>query len=335
MTERLDQVDLRILGCAYESWFERREDVSRNDLMDSVVRAMVVQGPFDGIPDLDERIERLAYHGLLIDDGHSYLILPAGCRAVEEAGTASAELCAAVRQARVDVLEGLGVVRASRGIDSSVHYSNLADNLNLAQNLVSSVLFQLEKDGLIDRDGNAGMYGINQSGLIEIRELAAGRKQVDEYTRVSNLDPHPRGRQLQKYLADLIASQGWRVEEGARTSNEEMDVVVSLKREVFVLECKWENVPSEAKYVHTLKGKLDNRADVRGILVSMSGFTKGALEQIRHYVGSRIILPFGRGDVESMVNGVATFEAILDAKYHRLVINRVTVVDGEESGQRA
>jgi hypothetical protein len=38
-----------------------------------------------------------------------------------------------------------------------------------------------------------------------------------------------------------------------------------------------------ARIIREIHGKLINRAEVRGLVVSMSGFTKGAIKQVEDY----------------------------------------------------
>jgi hypothetical protein len=101
-----------------------------------------------------------------------------------------------------------------------------------------------------------------------------------------------------------------------------MDVIVWREREYYLLECKWEKDPIEAPVVRELFGKLGNRIGVNGIVMSMSGFTKGAVKQATEYAGQRMILLFGEDAIKRMVYGVEPFTDLLDAKYRRLTTKR-------------
>ncbi len=136
------------------------------------------------------------------------------------------------------------------------------------------------------------------------------------------MSPQPRGRALQKLVAKVIEQHGWGQDESVRTSNEEMDVIVFREREYYLLECKWEKDRIEAAVIRELFGKLNNRIDVRGIVVSMSGFTEGAVKQVEDYISHRIILLFGGEDIRTLFYGQATFDDLLNAKYKELVTKR-------------
>jgi hypothetical protein len=105
-----------------------------------------------------------------------------------------------------------------------------------------------------------------------------------------------------------------------------MDVMVHRQREFYLLESKWEKDPIEAAVIRELHGKLSNRVDVRGIVVSMSSFTSGAIQQVQDYASSRVIFLFGPGDVDKLVSGQALFEDLLDEKYTGMVTRRLAIV---------
>ena len=65
---------------------------------------------------------------------------------------------------------------------------------------------------------------------------------------------------------------------------------------------------------------------MRGIVVSMSGFTTGAIQQAQDYASSRVILLFGPGDVNKLVSGGARFEDLLVEKYTAMVTRRLAIV---------
>jgi hypothetical protein len=120
----------------------------------------------------------------------------------------------------------------------------------------------------------------------------------------------------------MIAQQGWETDEGVRTSHEEMEVIVWREREYYLLECKWEKDTIEAGVVRELFGKLGNRVGVNGIVMSMSGFAKGAAEQTEDYAGQRVILLFGEEGIKGLVYGQKRFTDLLDIKYRQLATKR-------------
>ena len=94
------------------------------------------------------------------------------------------------------------------------------------------------------------------------------------------------------------------------------------RREYYLLECKWEKEPIEAGVIRELLGKLGNRVGVDGIVMSMSGFSKGAVEQTETYAGQRVILLFGEEGIKKLVYGPERFTDLLNIKYRQLATKR-------------
>ena len=67
---------------------------------------------------------------------------------------------------------------------------------------------------------------------------------------------------------------------------------------------------------------IGSRVGVNGIVMSMSGFTKGAAEQAEGYAGQRIILLFGEEGIRKMVYGREEFTDLLNIKYRQLAMKR-------------
>ena len=139
------------------------------------------------------------------------------------------------------------------------------------------------------------------------------------------MKPQPRGEAFQRLFAKVVEQNGWSQQESVRTPHEEMDVVIYRGREYYLAECKWERDPIQAPVVRELYGKLGNRAGMQGIVVSMSGFTKGAMKQVQDYKNDKIILLFGREDVYSLIYERASLDELLAEKSSMLVIRGMVV----------
>jgi hypothetical protein len=101
-----------------------------------------------------------------------------------------------------------------------------------------------------------------------------------------------------------------------------MDIVVFRGSLFYLIECKWEAEPIQASIIRELFGKLGNRANVHGLVVSMSGFTSGAVEQTKDYAGQRIILLLGPEDVRDLIEHRRTYDELIDEKHKALVTQR-------------
>jgi len=149
---------------------------------------------------------------------------------------------------------------------------------------------------------------------------------AESFERISRMEPQPRGNAFQRLFAEIAQRHGWSQQVSVRTSHEEMDVIINREREIYLVECKWEREPIQARIVRELHGKLSSRADVRGIIVSMSGFSQGAIRQVEDYAGDRAILLFGPEDVRSMVFNQVAFDELLNEKHAALMMQRKAIV---------
>lgn len=135
------------------------------------------------------------------------------------------------------ILDKLATVYDEGGVDADAHIESMAEELGIDIYLLVNNLQVLEDSGCVE-SVTIGFFKITFSGLDVVTEWKEKVGFVEEYKKISNLEPQPRGRGLQKLLAKVIEKDGWAQEEGARTSHEEMDVVIHKAREYFLVECK-------------------------------------------------------------------------------------------------
>jgi hypothetical protein len=269
-------------------------------------------------------VERMKSEGLIENAamGGFYRITALGVIDAEETGIAPEELVNTNQKARTKILLGLAKVYEEQGSLYTVQNSTLYSEAAVDPVQGTANLLVLRGLGYAEGSGNAGSK-LTLPGLKAVEEYRKNRSVADEFETISTLSPQPRGRALQKLIAKVVNRHGWDQNEGVKTSNEEMDVIVFRDREYYLLESKWEKDPIEAPVIRELFGKLGNRIDVRGIIASMSGFTAGAVKQVHDYTGQRVILLYGSEDVKALVYGKATFDELLNAKYKALVTKRM------------
>lgn len=312
-------IESKIILKLYEAFFEGESSYGMYQIQEEL---RLDEVPFWNIVDrLDHKNIVKAHAG-----GGFYKITPSGIIYAENQSIAPEQLKAKNRQIRTKTLELLEEIYSIGGIYSDIAYEEIAQKCNLDPNDVVYNLMILDELGYVEaRTGIT--YSITHKGLDSVEDWKNKILLVEELERITKFKPQQRGRELQKLIAKVIEQQGWYQEEGGRTSNEEMDVIVFQGREYYLLESKWEKKPIEAPVARELYGKLGNRADVRGILVSMSNFTAGTEKQVIDYVNEKVILLFGEKDIRSMITWEKTFEDLLNHKYRELVIRKKVVFE--------
>lgn len=306
-----EEIEKIILGRAYDSYFLGSETINLNTLCEEL--------GLDGQLSWNT-VQHMVHQGLLESyrKGGQYIIQLAGVLCAEAQNIGSEEIMHENRRIRPIILDKLAKIYEKSGRYADAMSEHLAEESGgdikvWVKNLI--VLRELGSVEYIDFDS----WKITNEGLDSVIKERDRVGFAKEYQHISNLSPQPRGRALQKLLAKLFKINGWSQEEGARTSHEEMDVVIHKEREYFLVECKWEKDPIEAAIVRELHGKLSNRIGVQGMLVSMSGYTAGAIKQAEDYTSSRIILFLGKDDIEQMIFEQAPFNAMLNEKYQQLI----------------
>lgn len=261
------EIENSVLGALYKAWAERG-DVSLNTVL--------AAGQWDEslFWTIAEQMEKRDH--LIAPQGSwaTYELTPRGILYAEESGAPPAEEVRRHQTARTEILAVLADLYDKDGVHADYHYTEVCEGTGLDTQIVLLNLSLLIDTGRVTNTSTSS-FRITHEGLEAVREWRRRKALGEEFDRIGTFDPRPRGRALQKLLARAVEQSGWLQEEGVRTSHEEMDVIVHRDREYYLVECKWVTQPVESSVVRELKGKLDNRVDVRGIVVSMSGFTGG------------------------------------------------------------
>ena len=215
-------------------------------------------------------------------------------------------------------LDKLARLYKEKGSYANAHIDNLSNEFNVDIYGLINNLQVLEYLGFVD-SVTSGSFKITHEGLDSVNLWKTQVGFAEVFRQISELNPQARGREFQKFFAKIIEYYGWSIEEGARTSHEEIDVLIHKEREYYLVECKWLKDPIEAPVVRELYGKLSNRSGVHGILASMSGFSQGAIEQGEKYASDRVILFFGTEDIRKLIYGLKLFDLLLDEKYQEFI----------------
>ena len=317
----IDQSEIEkvILQALYDGWFRNEARVTLRD--------MPAEKGWDHLT-YDKAVHALVDNGCIRPwgIGENYRIRAEGIISAEERGIVPEAQVKVSRELRTRLLALLGEVFDHQGHLASKHIEELASETAGDSYFVLHNLQLLTDLGYVETPLN-GSFKLTRSGLEAVAQWRQQSALAQELEDISHLQPHPRGRALQRLFAKAVAQEGWSPVEGARTAHEEMDVIVSRGREYYLVECKWERNPIGAAVVRELYGKLGNRVGVWGILASMSGFTRGTPKQVEDFAGEKVILLFGPEDVHALIYRRTSFEQLLDGKYGELAIRRKAVFE--------
>jgi len=134
---------------------------------------------------------------------------------------------------------------------------------------------------------------------LEIRRIRDERREIQE--RLTALfvttDAHARGLALETVLNDLFKSYGISVREAFRRTGEhgegvieQVDGVVELHGEIYLVEMKWWTKPLGPDVTAQHLVRVFNRNQARGILISYSDFTEAAVQQVRESLSKAVFV---------------------------------------------
>ena len=132
-----------------------------------------------------------------------------------------------------------------------------------------------------------------------------------------------RGQQFNTLIASVLRWWGIDAQVNARghAGRDEINVVFAIGQSRFLLEAKWLKAPVSADPLAKLHDRIRSRASgTRGVLLSMSGYTKAALDAAANNKWPDVLL-LDRGHFEAMLSGLtdpaSLLTAVLDhASYH-------------------
>lgn len=120
-----------------------------------------------------------------------------------------------------------------------------------------------------------------------------------ELIRVSQLQPQPRGYAFEAFLKSMFDVHGLSAREAFRIVGEQIDGSFLLGHETYLLEAKWQNLPTGSADLYSFDGKVQNKTKfARGLFISNSGFTTDGLAS------------FGRGKAIICMDGLDLHDAL-------------------------
>lgn len=173
-----------------------------------------------------------------------------------------------------------------------------------AQGLVSSVQKVVNvKDSFtrINQEREAEVHKRRESERIKAKELRQQRETLasirQDFNRLFTMDnPHERGKLLEEVLNRFFKSNGIlvrdnfkRVSEYGNGVIEQVDGIIELDGEVYLVEMKWLNEPVGVGDVSHHLVRIFNRSASRGIFISYSGYTDPAIETCKDSLGQLVV----------------------------------------------
>ena len=130
---------------------------------------------------------------------------------------------------------------------------------------------------------------------------------IEEYGRMRRLEdmtPQRRGQRFNQFVADLLGCWGTDRVQANVLGAGEIDAAFTLDGTRFLLEAKWEAGPVSFDPIAKLSRRISQRlSGTRGVFLSMSGYTAGALRDVLRGQQPDMLL-VDRDHLEAMLSGL-------------------------------
>jgi hypothetical protein len=310
-------IENEILKCVYD-WWERHGGSSVFYILRD-------------LKDVDEvvftRIAREMEEKFLIDGvGQSMRceITAHGINEAEKRALIPREKFENYQDIRYLLISAAALALEERGLYEEILVGDLIAQLGLNETDVFNNARFLSDAGLL-KFSNAHYFRVTESGLEHYKKWTFLKSLEKDFANISQRNPNVRGIQFQGLIAKALGNQEWNSEESVRTSYEEVDIFINRDSAYYLIECKWTRDPTSPEATSHLLAKLNRRDGTRGILMSMSGFTSGAVESVEDAGHHKIILLFGKNDIEEIINNPASFDTLLEEKERQFITRRNAV----------
>jgi len=164
-----------------------------------------------------------------------------------------------------------------------------------------------------------------------VRNLRAQQRRLcDEIGALfAEPDPSRRGLRLEKAVNDLFAAHGILVRESFRRTApelngvlEQIDGVVELDAEIYLVEVKWLRGKVGTAEVSPHLVRLYSRDSCRGLFISVTEFSEAALEACREALQQRAVSLCLLEEITSLLDEHGDLQAFLKAKVRAAIIDK-------------
>lgn len=133
-----------------------------------------------------------------------------------------------------------------------------------------------------------------------------------------HIDPKERGKQLEPFLTEVFLLSGLEAYGPFKTSEEQIDGVVRFDGITYLVEAKWTKRKASGSILARLSDRLRLRPEgTRGILVSISGFTRNSVDYFLKISRPNVILIDGN-ELKMVVERDVSLSSLLSEKIRAL-----------------
>ncbi|WP_455865321.1 restriction endonuclease [Pantoea agglomerans] len=133
---------------------------------------------------------------------------------------------------------------------------------------------------------------------------------TDELNAMKELPAQKRGYRFESWLKELFAAFRLEPRDAFRITGEQIDGSFKMEGEFYLLEAKWQQLPTAAKDLRDFEGKIQQKASwTRGVFISWMGFTEDGL------------VSFGRGHSTICISGADLYYSLSERIPFPIMLN--------------
>lgn len=160
------------------------------------------------------------------------------------------------------------------------------------------------------------------------REAVAAIK-ADLFALFGEQNPHRRGKKLEGVLNRLFDAGGILIREAFAIAGsegegivEQIDGVVEIEGEVYLVEMKWWNDPLGVETVSQHLVRVFNRGEARGIFISASGYTEPAVKSCRESLHRVVVVLCNLQEIVMLLEREGDLKALLKEKIRAAIVHK-------------
>jgi Zn-finger nucleic acid-binding protein len=137
-----------------------------------------------------------------------------------------------------------------------------------------------------------------------------------------SVDPHARGRDLERVVAELFDRAGFDVVANPGAAHpRQTDIYAKRHGEAYLVEVKWRNAPLGAPDIDELRARLQRQpSSVIGVIMTMGVVGDAALSEIERERATPILVVDER-EIDEVVGGTRDLRSLLEGKYTQLTVH--------------
>ncbi len=169
---------------------------------------------------------------------------------------------------------------------------------------------------------------LQKTAVVRERQQKIEAAKTDLFALFAEKNPHKRGKALEGVLSRLFQAYGALIAEDFRRKGgdggveEQIDGVIEIDTQLFLVEMKWWDSPLGPSEVSQHISRLMLRSGVDGVFISASGYTPAAINMCRDFLQQRVLVLCTLREIVDVLNQQGDLMAMIRTKIRAAKLER-------------